>query len=247
MENINLYVYWYGNEEIKKEIELKFNNLAKEYQNINLIIGPTPEEHQYLMQNIPYYKEMTENKKYGFTADVYRFWKLSNSEGIYIDALTEINVKRFIEFIDLYLKNKNIFIKENGHLIWNGIIASHNKKLFENIFNFYKKNKKIIKKLTGPVIISNFIYRFYGVKRKNIDNELFFLDARDIKPYDKNSLFNYNGVGSWGNNRKIDFTNRERTGAHEYFAKNANKFHKGYSKLWIIVRWLMKHCLFWLK
>ena len=250
MDKINLFVYWIGDETIKKEIVNKFNNLCKKYPNLVLNIGPTKEEIDFMINNFSYYKKMYKENRHGFASDIYRFWKLSENNGIYIDALTNINEEKFEDFINLFYKQKHIVIKENGHLIWNGIIASKNQPLFKKIINFYINNPKIAHLLTGPLIYSIFIYKSYGIKLNENENGVYYLNATDVDPFDNDSFFNYNGIGSWRKNiQEIDFNNRIKTGGHNYFHKNALKFkNKGFNKSWIIIRWCIKNYLiiYWL-
>ncbi len=142
-------------------------------------------------------------------------------------------------YLKSYEKNKLVLVRENGHLIWNGLIASKDTELFSNILNFYKKFPKLATKLTGPLILSMHVYRKYGAKLNN--SNIKYFDSRDIDPYSETSMFNYNGLGSWGKNKIIDVDNREKTGAHHYFHRNALKFEKGFSKSWIMIRWFLKH------
>lgn len=244
MKKINLYLYWYGDENIKKEIQKKFNEISKKIENINVVFGPTNDEHIFLINEFPFYRNAINNKRYSFAADLYRIWKLSNEECIYMDATVEININKFIELLNKICNYETMLIKENGHLIWNGIMYSKNATLYKRILKFYINHYKIASSLTGPLIYSIFSYKEYGCRLNN--NNVLYLDSRDIDPYSTTSIFNYNGLGSWGKNKIVDFNNREKTGAHNYFHNNALKFEKGFSKWWIVVRWFIKYYLIYL-
>ncbi len=240
MEKLNVYVYWVGDQERKKIIAEKFQNYFKNRNDINLIIGPTDEEQQYLINTFKFYKINIEKKKYAFASDFFRIWKISQLPGLYIDAMSLINEEKLDEFINLTKTTKNIFFRENGHICWNGIFYSSDTKLFKKILEFYTKFPKLASSLTGPLLLSTHIYQKYNVK-KSPKEDVIFLDARDVDYYG-DSYFKYNGMGSWGKNKTINFEKPELTGAHKYFHKNAIKFSNGgFSKSWAFVRWAMKN------
>lgn len=247
MNKINIFVYWVGNQEIRENIIKKFKNLEQRKTNFKVHIGPTDKEHNYLMNNFVFYKHNFENKIYAFSSDLYRCWKMSNNEGLYIDANSIINFDKLDELELLIDQYQNIFIKENGHLIWNGIFYSREKELFKKILYFYKLFPFVCSNLlTGPQILSIFVYKFFGTRNQTNSNTL-FLDARDIDPFSNNeTIFKYNGFGSWGINKQVNFKNNTKSGAHNYFHQNAINFEKGYSRLWRIIRWCIKHYLIYL-
>ncbi len=222
----------------KQEIINKFQSLKEKYPQIKFEIGPTNKEHEYLMKEFVFYKKSFENQKYAFCSDLWRVWKLSINNGLYLDATIKINENRFQEIINI-MSNKDYdlsVIEENGHLIWNGYIHATNntKKMTNNILNFYKYFPYISYRQTGPKIYSTFFYKAYGVKLNN--NKVFYLNASNIDPYSKNSIFNYNGMRSWTTKKSKNNKNIE------YFYNNASKFNnKKFSKLWIIIRWFLKN------
>lgn len=204
-EKIKIFVYWAGDEKIKKSIFNKFLVLERKFDEIKVVFGPSKEDDNYLKNKYKLYDYWIKKKKYALASDIWRFWKLSNESGIYIDALSEINENRFNEFLHLYKNHDSIFIRENYHLFWTGIFATKNKELMNNILNFYKNNFWISKNLTGPLILSIFIYRRISASLNNNKKEGFLLlDAREIDPYSKTSYFNYNGMGSWSLKKKYN-------------------------------------------
>lgn len=250
---MDIFLYWMGDEEIKKKITSNFSLISNKYNELKIDIGPSLEEHNFLMKNYKFYSNMYNKKKYSFCSDLYRIWKLSKCEGMYIDANTIIDNERFYEIINL-IKNINviwkytsIFVKENGHIIWNGFMYSNNQKFFKKILNFYKIFPNISSILTGPLILSMFIYREFGSKLE-LNKNNFYLDARDIDPFSNISIIKYNGFGSWGKNKEIEWDKPEKSGAHTYFHKNANNFRKGKYKswFWTLIRWCIKHYFIYL-
>ena len=250
---MNIYIYWIGDEKVKEKIRNNFSLLSKTNKTIKINIGPTSDEHEFLIKNYKFYSVMYENKKYSFCSDLYRVWKLSENSGLYIDANTLIDYKRFHEILEL-VKNArrkqdkaSIFIKENGHIIWNGFIYSNNQDFFKKILNFYKTFPSVSSKLTGPLILSMIVYREFGSKL-NVDENNFYLDARNIDPFSDKSIIKYNGFGSWGKNKEIEWDKPEKSGAHTYFHKNANNFRKGKynSWFWVLIRWCIKHYFIYL-
>ncbi len=242
MERIKFFVYWVGNPTVKIDTEQRLLKLKEKYCNIDIEFGPTKSENEYLSKNFKFYKINMNNKKYAFTSDLWRIWKLSENNGIYIDATTEFNIDKIDSFLDSYNNNDLVLIKENGHLIWNGLIASKDKELFKEILNFYMKFPRYSCILTGPKILSLSFYKKYGTRLNN--ENVKFYDARDIDPFNDSSIFQYNGMASWKKKSKgkVDFNNHKKTGGHNYFHKNSLIFQNGgYSNLWIFVRWLLKN------
>ncbi len=242
MKYINIFVFWLGDNNTKIDITKKFEKLFKNHNEIKLNIGPSKEDHEYLLNNFKFYKNNYEKKRFAFCSDLYRVWKLSNNDGIYIDAATKINMKKFDEFLQLYKDNKLILFRESGHLMWNGILASKNHNFFEQILDFYKYFSTLCNTQTGPLILANYTYKNFGCKFKT--NDVLFLNATDIDPYATDSFFNYNGMGSWQNKSLVenkDINNSTNQHGLSYFHKSANYFKRGYKKSWIIIRWCLKH------
>ena len=126
---INFYSYWLGNEEQKKKIEEYFSKIEKLNKNIKFHLGPTKEEHEYLLEKFKFYSMNFKRKKFAFCSDIWRLYKmlvLGNNENqeknIYIDSKTLFNEERLNELVSLIENNNNILIKEKPHRIWNGFI-----------------------------------------------------------------------------------------------------------------------------
>ena len=237
-KKINILMYWIGNEEIKQKI-IKNIQEIKQKHGYDIYLGPTKNEHDYLLKTSKFYHNNFNKKKFAFCSDYYRIYKSINEDFLYMDATIILN--KNINHFAIY---KDILVRENFHLIWNGLFKISNKKMLVNIKHFYDKYYWLANKMTGPVILSFFIYKYYGArmnKTKLQENNVLILNAKDIDYYSNDAIAKYNGFGSWGGNKEtINMNNRESTGAHKYFHNNALKFNKPEPFYWIGIRWSMK-------
>lgn len=82
---MKLFIFWIGekNDLVEKNIDI----LKK--QKIDYEIGPSAEDHDFLMKDSPFYKKAFEGKFFSFCSDVWRLYKLKTSEGVYLDVSAE--------------------------------------------------------------------------------------------------------------------------------------------------------------
>lgn len=136
----------------KQEIINKYKQLI----NLDLEIGPSNEEHQFLMEKSSYYRNAYYKKKYAFCSDVWRVYKLSKDKAIYIDFFTIINKHELILFLEKMQDKNLLFLEETANCIWNGIIINNNlNNVFSEIFQYYCDHKNCY--LTGPQILTKFL------------------------------------------------------------------------------------------
>ena len=229
---INFYSYWLGNEEQKKKIEKYFSKIEKLNKNIKFHLGPTKEEHEYLLEKFKFYSMNFKRQNFSFCSDIWRLYKMlvlgnddDQNKNIYIDSKTLFNEERLNELVSLIENNNNILIKEKSHRIWSGFIylSNKNKNILYDSLNFYYFFPQLTNSsiFIAPGIMSIFLWKS---KKENIKN-IFFFDARDIDPLNDNSILKYNGFASWrAPNRKKDLADT-KNGAN-FFHNQAIKFEE---------------------
>lgn len=154
MNKINIYKFWFGDNQNEIENKIKeFNNNSKF---INIILAPTKEEHDFLIKDNDFYKKYFEEKKYVFLSDIYRVWKAANTKNfVYLDYSIEFNEKKLFNLITNSInENKNIFVFESYSIVWSGFFVSNNlSSVFEKCYK-ESKDKQI---LSGPILITKYL------------------------------------------------------------------------------------------
>ena len=217
MDKTNIFLFWLGNQEIKNKVIKKVKEIEKKIPNIKIEIGPTDTEHEFLLNNSRYYNFAFSNKKYAFCSDVYRIYKLSISDGWYLDSmfLFDINLHKFKLLLDEVKKYDLLLIRENHIFFYNGIIFSkNNQEFFSRILKFYS-NRIYDKVLSGPVILT---YHINKHKKMLNNKKVLIKDCSIFDYYNSESIFKYNGLSSWNN------SNTDQ--ARMYFHSNANRLLK---------------------
>ncbi|WP_033160085.1 hypothetical protein [Mycoplasmoides alvi] len=210
---MNIYTFWFGDEIKKNELMQKFDELNQIVApNHKFILGPSSEEHNYLLKNVEYYKKCLVEKKYVRMADVYRIWKLLKNTGMYMDALIGVNKAKIKQYLNAIESKKKSFILREDKYYVNPcvfyIADEKSQKITEDLWNRYIKYKDIknINNIeVGPL---QFTQSF-----KNLDlfifnydfceNELFqFLPLTFIDKNNLENVFYYSFQGSWKKNKK---------------------------------------------
>lgn len=219
---MNILMYWYGNE--NKEFTKKVNSLRR--VGINVITN-SKEDHDYLLKNYPYYKAAILANKYAFASDVWRIWKASIIDAVYIDANTEIkDIKKLKEFF----KSKQYFvIEEQSSIIWNGIFYLGPKTYFiQKSLEYYMAYDNFV---TGPTMFS--------LIWKKCKNRKVKLLARETCSGSDDAIFYYKGSGSWANGVGIDFSKPKSKGL-VYLLNYMNIFHKRLNILMLFPLYIIK-------
>lgn len=196
----NIYIFNIGNvsEQLSKNIAL----LKK--MNYNVIIGPSQEENDYLINNYPYYKVSLDEKLWAFASDVWRCYILANNKGLYIDTSLIVgnNFDSFFNKVSQY----DAWIPKTSDLYTNvPVLYSNKSKIFEMMLDFYKtfdQSKSIRDFPFAPRILTilciNNKLITKGVWEEHIVNfnneKICFGTVLDIR--DKSTVFKY-GSGSW--------------------------------------------------
>lgn len=175
-----IYTFWLGE-----------NNIPKNYPNeIKIILGPTKDDHKFLMDNYKFYKDSFLNKKYAFCSDVWRFFKIYKNGGIYLDNNIQFgaNWKSFFESIN---NNQINFIMENQKIYWSGFMFFPEKKdiRIKKILDFYKnysfKENEVV---TSCIIMTLLFWNETNITK----HKIYVLDPKN------NCLIKKTG-GSWLN------------------------------------------------
>lgn len=167
MKNVNVYGYWFGDTYPIRVKEVQAD--LKSIKGINLIIGPSKEDHETLMKEFKYYRRAVESKKFAFAADVWRFWIYKkHGAGVYIDIAAAIFPDKFEKFLKEIETIDNFFIKETKYCIASDLFKISDTRVIDGILNFYKKNwwtKRI-----APNILTRYV-RKYVFKSKDWEEQ----------------------------------------------------------------------------
>lgn len=197
-----IFLFWLGDEEIKSKIITRLNDI----KNTNFIfeLGPKKNEHQYLYNNYITYKENFDLKKFAFCSDVWRFWKLYNEGGIYLDSRMILSISNnniFYGYINSLKNNEVVLMKESSFYVLTGFMKfNKNNILLKDILHSYK-NENI--KKSSPVLLTYFLIRrkmFSTSNKKNNKNiYIKYLHCSDFD-YRKSEIpMAISSTGSWHN------------------------------------------------
>lgn len=201
MNKTNVYMFWLGGDYPKV---MKENiKLLEKQPTINLVIGPSKEDHIELMKEYKYYRRAVENKKFAFAKDLWSIWvQQKHGIGLAVDAGGKIaDLDQFVTFCKYLKKVDNYFVKETKITISNCFFYTTNKDVIRGVLNFYKKNwwtKRI-----GPNIftrqIRKYIYKSNNWNWENINNSIF---AQIMEINNGETGYIKGGYGSWSSKNK---------------------------------------------
>lgn len=193
-EKRKIFVFWIGD-------QTKLSNFAKR-SDVEWNIGPTSADHSFLMSVSPYYRLSFELGKYSFCSDVWRFWKLSENKGLYIDVSVNLG-PNFTDFIDEISQYDVAVFRGNTHIIETSVLWSgkENNKFFKGLFDIYcDVSAKPWNMYFAPIILSSYIqnewFTFSKDFEENINNGVAILSLLKIR--DNNTIKKI-GACSWGN------------------------------------------------
>lgn len=221
---MNIYIYWLNknNEEFPNINEVnEFNKLSQKHK---MIIGPSKQEHDFLIENFIYYKKSYDNNKISFCSDVYRYWKASESKApmCYADATIKFDKKKLISFLDYLEKESlNFFILESPLILWSGFwVCFDLNKNFSSILKNYKKNNISC----APIELTNEIrqkIKYKAWQNKKYEKCKIWIENINFLKVDSNinnsSFVQINPRASW-KNKKVN--------AKELWIKKILKFNK---------------------
>lgn len=193
----NLFVFWLGNMN-------QFDYKKYEKKHFNLIVGPTAEDHKFLLEKYPYYRYGFEAKRFSFCSDVWRLFMLSKNRGLYVDVSVEIGSKvesfvRNVEKYDAVAFRGNYKYVESG-VLWSG---KENNTFYSNLLKFYE-NDLSISSFVMPVFLSVQFWKLgfsFGWDAEEINN-IKLLPLTEIR--NKNTLWK-TSAASWTKEANFDY------------------------------------------
>lgn len=131
----NIFLFWLGSTENDQlsEQKKKLTDLG-----FNVIVGPSTDDHQYLIENSAFYRNSFNNKIWSYCSDVWRVFILSKNIGMYMDVNTQIG-KKFNEFYEAAISNNTYLIRNNYAFIDGPVLASgvEENEFFKNCIDIY--------------------------------------------------------------------------------------------------------------
>lgn len=190
----NVFIFWIGDE--KKLSSLKLER----FKDLSFVVGPSAQEHNYLMSISKYYRESYNLKKYSFCSDVWRVYVLSKFSGVYIDASVTLG-NDFEKFVDEMLLTETTLIRERGNVIASCVMASgvSNNGFYADLFNFYKPDELFaLSSFILPYVISRKIWEIYpnysGYSELMVNEKIKLFTLKKIR---NSHTIVKNGSGSW--------------------------------------------------
>lgn len=206
MKKISIYTFWIGDNKKRKELENNVKQFNKNSKYFEKILGPTQDEHNFLMKNNDLYNQYFNEKKYAFLSDIYRFWISSKKSNIiYMDSTVEFKEGALYQlFLDCKKNNKNCFVFESYRIIWSGFFISI------NAINFFHKCYVDISNnifLSSPLTMTKHLKKDKKIKTyKSFDETFSYFYDINFLNFNSNDfeIIKINPTASW---RKKDSYN----------------------------------------
>lgn len=234
--NKKIYVFWYGDSNKKEELTRYYDEINRIIHPWKIELGPSEEEHQYLLRNYKYYSLCFYKKIYAFCSDVWRIYKIHKEGGLYLDSGCKFNEKKILLFLKQIEKFRYLFVLERPYYLWNGMFwfKEKNDKSLERILNKYKQIRKINfnHTITGPIYFSHYIFNCLGTSLEK-NRDMLVIKSNQISKYNKNNIIYMNPSSSWWKyiNNSID---RKYT-CDEGWLSSYNSFNNDNEKYWLIL------------
>lgn len=158
-----------------------------------------------------YTKEAYNAKKWAFVSDVARLWVVLNYGGIYMDTDVEV-----LNNIDSLLNNDLFMFFESERSIASGLGfgATKNNEIIKELVNDYSDRPFLLSNgkhdLTAcPAINTKTIRKLIPSLELNGRTQHFDNSIAFFSPGDYQKLMHHYGAGSWTNNPKSDFSQKE--------------------------------------
>ncbi len=207
---MNVYIFWFGNVEIGKSMTDKWNEISKIIPDHKIVLGPSDEDHEYLLKNYEYYKVAFKQKRYVQMSDIWRLYKLSQTGGLYIDSYTNVNHNKMNTWLnEIHGKAKNIYYREDKSYVNLSMVYIHNPN--EEAINLtlarYKKYENIDNLLNIELLPLQFTYSLLKLNRmmcgyeKSENDYDVFLPLNIIDPNLEENIIYANFQSSWHKNK----------------------------------------------
>ena len=200
--NRTIYVYWYGDNHRKQELIKYYKSIEKIISSWKIELGPSEEEHQYLLKTYPYYKKSFELGIFALCSDVYRTYKIYENGGLYIDSGCKFNLQKIKSLLDKIEKYNYCFVLERPYYFWNGFFwfKHKNEIILNNCLKFMDKawSNNFDHTVIMPIFLSKYIFKDKGYKIEKNSNIL-ILKSFEFDPKNKDNVIYMNPSGSWWN------------------------------------------------
>lgn len=201
--NKTIYTFWLGDEKRRKELIEYHKHINKIIYPWKIELGPSKEDHDFLMKNNKYYKKAFDQSIFALCSDVWRTYKILKNGGLYIDSGCTFNENKIKFFLEDLENKKYLFILERPYFFWNGLfyVSEKNSIIMKKIYQ--KFNKKIYQNFNHtiimPIFMSNIIFKKIGYRIENRDNIFIILNSYELSKENNENIFHINPNGSWWN------------------------------------------------
>lgn len=195
--NKKVYMFNIGMDEVAQKNKVKLESMGFDVE-----IGPTFSDKKELRKS-NWYARAEKEGLYAFMSDYYRFWKLYNDGGVYMDLSTDIKVNaKSKKMLEKMFKSEFHCFKSNDVKIETAIISGKRNnsisaralEILENVSYDYRK------KMSTNVNSPNVLTLLYLDENPPLDFESFSNENITVESFklirDHGSIFKY-GLASW--------------------------------------------------
>lgn len=185
MDKILIYTFWLGNKKKRKDLEKYTQEFNKNSHYFMIVLGPTVQEHDFLLENNKAYAYFFKRRDYSNMSCIYRFWIASkNTNIIYMDERIEFKEEKLYElFLECKNQNKNCFIFKSYRVIWGGFFISINAT---NIFLKCFTEMSNQEFLDSSLVLTKYLRKDRRIKSYK-KNDKYFADFKHVNFLNFNS------------------------------------------------------------
>lgn len=221
-----IFIFWIGD---SNRIATLITKLKE--QGFDVALGPSKAEHKFLYVNFPYYRKSYDEKIWSFCSDVWRVYKLSKEDGMYMDTSVHIG-DELACFYDENIANKVVLFRETKHsldgaIMFSGIKENH---FFAQLLELYKTDIIFDVRIypIGPDLISSFVFQRIGNKMYGFDDlDLGWLHLKGLLNIRDPKTIKKIGSGSWLRNADANEKNMENLSDNNFWKFAEEKWKKG--------------------
>lgn len=185
MDKVLIYTFWLGNKKKRLELEKYTQEFNKNSEYFMIVLGPTKQEHEFLLENNKAYRYFNKRRAYSYMSDIYRFWIASkNTNIIFMNENIDFKEEKLYKlFLECKNENKNCFIFKSYRIVWSGFFISINAtNLFLNAFIDVCNNEFLDSSLT----LTKFLRKDRRIKSYKA-NDRYFANFKSINFLNFNS------------------------------------------------------------